>query len=354
MPRCRIPAPRRLTQSAPRESGSATGWTWPSRLLTHRPLPLISWSSLWQREEEPSRRDSWKPDIRDASLSGVRSAIVPYACPPFHPYGDRTRGDADGISFVHHYGDPAKERNDPKYLTDQGGVWYPRAGTLGGCTSHNALIFVYPSNHDWNQLADLTGDASWRAEKMRTYFERLEDCRHRRVARFRHKLGVNPSRHGFNGWLPVEKAAPAEAIGDGKIRRLFAASIRNAVKEVGLPSLSRLESLGDPNDWRVISENEFGACYTPMTTRNYQRVGARERLLDVRKQYPDRLTIELNALATRVIFDDRKRAVGVEYLKGERLYQAHATPSEQPASRGRFARGARSFLPAASSTRRNC
>ena len=254
---------------------------------------------------------------------------VPYDVPAFHPFAtehEAMRWDF----FVHHYGDPAKERNDPKYLTDKGGVWYPRAGTLGGCTAHNALIFVYPSNNDWNHLADLTGDSSWRAEKMRAYFERLEDCRHRRVARFRHKLGVNPSRHGFDGWLPVEKAAPAEAIRDGKVRRLFAASIRNAVKEVGLPSPARLESLGDPNDWRVISENEFGACYTPMTTRNYQRVGARERLLDVRRRYPDRLTIELNALATRVIFDDRKRAVGVEYLKGERLYQAHATPSELP------------------------
>ena len=56
------------------------------------------------------------------------------------------------------------------------GVLYPRAGTLGGCTAHNAMILVYPHNADWNQLADLTGDPSWRAEKMRDYFERLEHC----------------------------------------------------------------------------------------------------------------------------------------------------------------------------------
>ena len=42
-----------------------------------------------------------------------------------------------------------------------------------------------------------------------------------------------------------------------------------------------------------------------MTTRNYQRVGARERLMEVRERYPDRLTIELNALATRVLFDEQ-------------------------------------------------
>ena len=38
-----------------------------------------------------------------------------------------------------------------------------RAGTLGGCTSHNAMIFVYPSNQDWDQIADLMGDPSWLA-----------------------------------------------------------------------------------------------------------------------------------------------------------------------------------------------
>ena len=36
--------------------------------------------------------------------------------------------------------------------------------------------------------------------------------------------------------------------------------------------------------------------------------------------------MELDALATRVLFDDQNRAVGVEYLKGERLYQAHGNP----------------------------
>ena len=254
---------------------------------------------------------------------------VDYDVPAFHPFATENESMRWDF-FVHHYSNPDKERSDPKYIADKGGVWYPRAGTLGGCTSHNAMIFVYPSNQDWNQIADISGDRSWRASNMRSYFERLENCGHRKIGRFRHKLGVNPSRHGYDGWLSTEKAAPAEAIRDRSIRRLFAASIHNALQEVGIPSKARLESFGDPNDWRVVSANEFGACYTPMTTRNYQRVGARERLMAVRERYPDRLTIELNALATRVIFDERKRATGVEYLKGERLYQAHATPSTSP------------------------
>ena len=56
-------------------------------------------------------------------------------------------------------------------------------------------------------------------------------------------------------------------------------------------------------------------------------MGTRERLLDVARRYPDRLRTELHALATHVLFDAGNRAVGVEYLKGQRLYRAHRQPS---------------------------
>ena len=114
---------------------------------------------------------------------GINSLPDDYDVPAFHPLS----AENDGIRwdfFVRHYEDQARQEQDPKYRsTFDGkpvdGVLYPRAGTLGGCTAHNAMILVYPHNADWNQLADLTGDASWRAEKMRSYFERLERCEHR-------------------------------------------------------------------------------------------------------------------------------------------------------------------------------
>ena len=62
-------------------------------------------------------------------------------------------------------------------------------------------------------------------------------------------------------------------------------------------------------------------------------VGTRERLLNVAARHPDRLRIELNALATRVLFDADNRAIGVEYLKGDRLYRAHPSASEHPGER---------------------
>src|SRR5947199_8455151 len=107
--------------------------------------------------------------------------------------------------FVHHYKDPAKEQQDPNYVAAEKGVFYPRAGALGGCTAHNAMILVYPHNSDWNELADLTGDRSWRAERMRKYFERLEDCQHRPFERLLSRFGINRSGHGWKGWRRSER-----------------------------------------------------------------------------------------------------------------------------------------------------
>jgi choline dehydrogenase len=42
------------------------------------------------------------------------------------------------------------------------GVYYPRTGTLGGCGTHNAQCAPLPSDSDWNDIAKMTGDESWR------------------------------------------------------------------------------------------------------------------------------------------------------------------------------------------------
>ena len=209
------------------------------------------------------------------------------------------------------------------------GILYPRAGTLGGCTAHNAMIIVYPHNADWDGIAQMTGDPSWGAAAMRRYFERLEDCRHRPLERLLARVGLNPSRHGWNGWLQVEKSVPKAAVGDFGLVQVLLHSAGQAFEEIGQP-IERLfdlvESKADPNDWRLVSDNAVGVRYTPLATRGHHRMGTRERLLETAQRYPERLTIELGALATRVVFDDQNRATGVEYLKGERLYRAHGQP----------------------------
>jgi choline dehydrogenase len=262
-------------------------------------------------------------------LSGGANALPDdYDVPGFHPLS--TENDALRMDFfVRHYENQTQQARDPKYVATYNGqpvngVWYPRAGTLGGCTAHNAMIFIAPHETDWNDIADLTGDQSWRGEAMRKYFEKLEDCHHRPLQRFLHLFGLNPSKHGWSGWLSTEKAVPRAAFLDRNLRETLLDSARAALKTIGRAFRDRDQRLSDldPNDWRVVQGSVSGIRYTPLTTLNHARVGSRERLLDVQKRHPDRLKIEMHALATRVLFDDQNKtkAIGVEYLKGEKLY----------------------------------
>ena len=247
--------------------------------------------------------------------------------------------------FVRHYQSQELQERDPKYRKEWegqevNGVLYPRAGTLGGCTAHNAMITVYPHNEDWDFIAYLTGDKSWSADNMRKYFQRMERCAYRPFWRcVAENLGLNPSRHGFKGWFQTEVALPLKAIiKDKELILTIIGSVKNAFKKTE-ELLKRikwdLQGKGDPNDWRLVKDNAVGIHYPPLATQKHARHGSRERVLDVMKKHPDRLQVELDALATKVLFDknDPTKAVGVEYLKGTKLYRAHRNPSNDSGER---------------------
>jgi len=259
-----------------------------------------------------------------------------YDVPAFHAFASENEA-MKWDYFVRHYSDLETQKLDPKYSAEYDGravdgVLYPRAGTLGGCTAHNAMILVYPHNADWDHIAELTGDSTWRASKMRTYFERLENCGHRPLHRWLAKIGINRTRHGWKGWLRTEKCIPMSAMHNSTLAKVMLESGHQAFDDIG-EKLKRVrwffEGQLDPNDWRLVEKNSIGLRYVPLSTNNHARMGTRERVLEVACKYPDRLRVELNALATRVLFDDSNRAIGVEYLKGRRLYRAHTQPSPE-------------------------
>jgi len=264
-----------------------------------------------------------------------------YDVPAFHALASENTAMAWNF-FVRHYADTAQQRLDPKYREDWdgervNGVLYPRASTLGGCTAHNALVLLAPHNADWDAIADLTGDRSWAAERMRAYFERLEDCRHRVFPyRWLAKLGFNWTRHGWDGWLKTEMEIPKATFGSKKLKTMLLEAALDAFERCDHPVEQArwwFKTQLDPNDWRRVRDNIAGACYVPMTTCHHQRTGARERVREVVKKFPDRLTVELDALATRVLFGEGNRAVGVEYLKGKRLYRASGGIGGDPGER---------------------
>lgn len=69
--------------------------------------------------------------------------------------------------FVRHYGDEAAQSRDGKYVSNRGGVLYPRASTLGGSMTISALVTIYPHNSNWDFIARLTGNPDRGAEAMR-------------------------------------------------------------------------------------------------------------------------------------------------------------------------------------------
>src|SRR5262249_38611028 len=72
-----------------------------------------------------------------------------YDVPAFHAFASENEAIRWDY-FVRHTSDDELQRRDPNYRETYNGnrvdgVLYPRAGTLGGCTAHNAMIFVAPS-----------------------------------------------------------------------------------------------------------------------------------------------------------------------------------------------------------------
>lgn len=75
--------------------------------------------------------------------AGGAPDLVDERVPAFHT----AASEHDAMSwkfFVRHYADEQQQGRDWKYTPERGGVFYPRAGTLGGCTAHHAMIIAVP------------------------------------------------------------------------------------------------------------------------------------------------------------------------------------------------------------------
>jgi choline dehydrogenase len=300
------------------------------------------------------------PLAANLALEGYRVLLIEaggdkindnYSVPAFHARASEDPNTSWEF-FAHHYSNT--ETRDPKYQTkddkypESPGIFYPRANALGGCTTHHAMITVYPAESDWNSIADAVDDASWNAGNMRKYFDRIELARYRDGSVLLNLLRP-PSdvlRGALNyltgdengdgakgprgaGWLTVNQADPLLLLDDvDGVLKIVEAAFETAW-EHGLRPMSGL----NPNDPSVASGNLEGINVIPISVDTGRRTGARERVLQaqtlLRAQHEQgrkagRLDLETNTFATEIVFaeDDRTRAVGVRCIRGVSLYNA--------------------------------
>ncbi|PHH87889.1 hypothetical protein CDD83_8280 [Cordyceps sp. RAO-2017] len=247
--------------------------------------------------------------------------------------------------FVNHYPDLERQRRDSKmtWRTRSGkdyvgldpppgstpkGVLYPRAGTLGGCTAHNAMITSYPNDADWDDIAQLTGDDSWAAPKMRKIFQRIERCRY---------FPALPRGHGYTGWLTTSVTSLKFTLQDIKLGAMVLAAASAAGQGIGKLMLDARGlaqvAFRDLNAAVKGRDQREGIFQMPLAIKDGARSGPVDFIQQVlaaqnRDGSPKyHLDILLTTLVTRINFDHggkdgRPRAVGVEFARGRSLYRA--------------------------------
>jgi choline dehydrogenase len=284
---------------------------------------------------------------------GGESENAHYSVPAFHPLSTEDP-DLQWNYFVRHYTSDDRQSKDTKRDKAGKGIWYPRAGTLGGCTAHNAMITVYPHESDWDRIAALTGDDSWSSDKMRKYFQLVERCQYCSKG----WDAVTGGRHGFNGWLSTERPRQETleefVKKDPQLQRILAAvalatledlpgSVPDAIIHRAIPKLFSVALKEDINHMRSIKERPEGLYLTPLATSGGKRASVRDRIRDVQRNCPNRLAVKTNVLVTKILLEQASTsigkkftAVGVECREGAHLYRADPKASDAPLSPKQF------------------
>ncbi|PSN64893.1 alcohol oxidase [Corynespora cassiicola Philippines] len=249
--------------------------------------------------------------------------------------------------FVKHFDDEAEIRKDTKVtyeLTDGTrytgpnppagakplGILYPRVGSLGGCSAHNALITILPYQSDWNYIQSITGDETWGADNMRKYYERLERARY---------LPNSIAGHGFSGWLETSLTELTLIVQDFKLVSLVLAAATGMGKSLISSLLTTVTGLAqvllrDINHPGSGRDSEEGMWQVPLAMHipDYTRAGPVDFIREVMNAQNEdgtpkyHLDIQLNTLVTNVKFGNSTqgtpKATGVEFLTGRSLYGA--------------------------------
>ncbi|XP_071530363.1 glucose dehydrogenase [FAD, quinone]-like [Panulirus ornatus] len=199
------------------------------------------------------------------------------------------RGDADWNYFT------TPQRNS-FYGYTQNRIPYPRGRVIGGSSVLNSLFYVRGNRRDFDNWERM-GNPGWGYKDVLKYFKKMEDYR----VKIKNKKKAN-RLHGFGGPLVVEKKRWRTRVLGGFLK---------AGKQLGY-------KIVDPSD-----PNQNGFFEVELTTRNGLRWSTAEAYVKPSAFRPN-LHVALNAHVTQIIFDENKRAVGVQFFNRGQVKVAYA------------------------------
>ena len=174
--------------------------------------------------------------------------------------------------------DWAYETEPQAHLNDHPSFW-PRGRMLGGSSSMNAMMYVRGHRSDYDGWA-AEGADGWGYDDVLPYFKRSEK-----------REGSASEYHGVDG--PTNIAEPRSP---NPTTRAFV----DACEEAGIP-----------RNHDINGATQDGVSLTPVYQKRGRRVSSADAFLRPALKRSN-LTVRTNALATKVVFEDR-RAVGVEF-----------------------------------------
>lgn len=191
--------------------------------------------------------------------------------------------------------DPDYDEWSFKTESKSGEYVYPRGTGNGGCTNHNSLVMLRGSRKPYDLWADLSKDESWNYDNLLPYFKKLENNNNREESEFR----------GQSGWLQVSKFQPEGIEID----------IVKAARDMEIPYIN--DTNGDPSNIAGVSQWD-NSINRKTGQRSYAVVDLLFPIMEKNKN----VVIFNHSLASKIIFDENKTAIGVEFLQGKYNYGA--------------------------------
>ncbi|HEX9173664.1 MAG TPA: GMC family oxidoreductase, partial [Telluria sp.] len=202
------------------------------------------------------------------------------------------------VGYLHCIGNP---RTDWLYSTEPDAglngraLIYPRGKVLGGSSSINGMIYMRGQAADYDHWAELTGDDSWRWDKVLPVFKKSEN----------HHRGAS-ELHGASGEWRVEKQRLSWQILD---------AFRDAADQVGIPKVDDFNG-GDNNGCSYFEVNQRRGIRLNTAKAFLRPAAGRDNLAIMTGCHVERLLIETT--------EGGKVCRGVQFTGGGKAYTATA------------------------------